>query len=344
MEVTMEQIAKQVGVSRGTVDRALHGRPGVNPEVAKKIQQTAQKMGYKPNLAGKLLSDRQYSTRLIGIIIVTENNPFYDEVINGVKAAVEEFQEFGISSEIRIIEKYDVEEQLRVIDELTAMGAKGIVMKPILSPLIDEKIKELMQKGIRVVTINSDSLGTDRLAYVGCRQKKSGMVMAELLTMLTDGHPANAAVLTGTERNLATTRREQGFLQYLKAEGGNINIVCSIANEDDFEISYQKTKMILEEYPDLDYLCILGAGIGGSIKAIKEKKGGSVPKLLVYDLIKDVKDALSEKIVKATVTQEPYKQGYLGVQTMAKFLAFGQYLESDVIYTELAVVLSTCLD
>ena len=34
MKVTMEQIANTVGVSRGTVDRALHGRKGVNPQIA----------------------------------------------------------------------------------------------------------------------------------------------------------------------------------------------------------------------------------------------------------------------------------------------------------------------
>lgn len=195
---------KQVGVSRGTVDRALHDRPGVNKEVALRIKRVAEDLGYKPNLAGKLLSDKQYGKRLIGIIVVTENNPFYD-VVSGVKAAAEEFQEFGVSGEIRIITKYNVEEQLRVIDELVSIGASGIVMKPILSPLIDEKISELKQKGIRVVTINSDVQSSDGLAYVGCRQKKSGMVMAELLTMLTDGREMNVAVLTGTKQNFATT-------------------------------------------------------------------------------------------------------------------------------------------
>ncbi len=343
MAVTSKQIAEKVGVSRGTVDRALHGRPGVKNEVAAQIRQVAAEMGYKPNLAGKLLSDKQYGKRLIGVIVVTENNPFYDDVIRGVETAVAEFQEFGISSEIRIIEKHDVEEQLKVIDELVAMGAGGIVMKPVFSPLIDKKVEELKRKGIRVVTINSDTQGTARLAYVGCRQKQSGMVMAQLLSMLADGRETRVAVLTGTKRNLATTRREEGFFEYLKSECANMKVVSVCANEDDSMISYEKTKTILQEHQDLDYFCILGAGISGSIRAVKEQKGNT-PQLLVYDLIDDVKNALAEKIVKATVTQEPFQQGYLGVQTMARYLAYHQRPESDMIYTKLAVVLSTCLE
>ncbi|MGN0564647.1 MAG: LacI family DNA-binding transcriptional regulator [Candidatus Heritagella sp.] len=344
MAITLEQIAKKVGVSRGTVDRALHDRPGVKKEVALEIKRVASELGYKPNLAGKLLSDRQYGKRLIGILVVTENNPFYEEVINGAKTAVEEFQEFGVSGEIRILTKYDVDEQLRVMDEFVAMGAGGIVMKPILSPRVDAKIAGLKRRGIPVVTINSDSQSADRLAYVGCRQKKSGTVMAELLSMLAGGRETQVAVLTGTERNLATTRREQGFLQFLRQESPNIHLVCRHANEDDDAISYQKTAMILQEHPNLDYLCILGAGISGSIRAIREQKEGKKPKLLVYDLIDDVKKALREKIVMATVTQEPFRQGYLGVQTMARYLAFAQCPESDVIYTELAVITGSCLD
>lgn len=343
MAVTLQQIAERVGVSRGTVDRALHGRPGVKLEVAQRIKEVAGELGYKPNLAGKLLSDKQYGKHLIGIILVTEDNPFYDDVIAGAKAAVEEFQEFGVSSVIRVLTEYDVQRQLETIDELLAMGAQGLVMTPILNPKIDEKVKQLKEKGIRVVTINSDIQSPDRLAYVGCRHKQSGVVMAELLSMLADGRSVNVAVLTGTERNLATTRREQGFLEFLERESHNIHIACLRANEDDSEISYEQTKAILREHKDLDYLCVLGAGISGSIKAVREQKNGVKPQLLVYDLIQDVKTALAEKLVKATITQEPFQQGYSGVQIMAKYLAFDQYPESDTIYTELSVVINSCL-
>ena len=38
MAVTIKDIALEAGVSRGTVDRVLHNRSGVNPEVAKKVR------------------------------------------------------------------------------------------------------------------------------------------------------------------------------------------------------------------------------------------------------------------------------------------------------------------
>ena len=46
MAVTLQQIAEIAGVSRGTVDRALHNRGRVNPEVSARIRKIADEMGY----------------------------------------------------------------------------------------------------------------------------------------------------------------------------------------------------------------------------------------------------------------------------------------------------------
>ena len=48
MAVTIQQIADKAGVSRGTVDRALHNRGRINPQVAERIWELADEMGYVP--------------------------------------------------------------------------------------------------------------------------------------------------------------------------------------------------------------------------------------------------------------------------------------------------------
>ena len=53
MPVTLEEIAKAAGVSRGTVDRALHDRGRIRPEVAAEIKKLALEMGYQPSRADK---------------------------------------------------------------------------------------------------------------------------------------------------------------------------------------------------------------------------------------------------------------------------------------------------
>ena len=46
MKVTMQMIAEAVGISRGTVDRALHHRGRIDQEVVTRIFDAARSMGY----------------------------------------------------------------------------------------------------------------------------------------------------------------------------------------------------------------------------------------------------------------------------------------------------------
>ena len=46
MAITLNQIAEICGVSRGTVDRALHNKGNVRPAVAERIKAVANEYGY----------------------------------------------------------------------------------------------------------------------------------------------------------------------------------------------------------------------------------------------------------------------------------------------------------
>ncbi len=57
--IGIKEIARALGVSIGTVDRALHGRPGINPITQSKVLEMAQSMGYRPNLAARYLKSKK---------------------------------------------------------------------------------------------------------------------------------------------------------------------------------------------------------------------------------------------------------------------------------------------
>lgn len=46
LKITTQRIAELAGVSRGAVDKTIHGRPGVRADVRRRILQVIQETGY----------------------------------------------------------------------------------------------------------------------------------------------------------------------------------------------------------------------------------------------------------------------------------------------------------
>src|SRR5438034_778740 len=72
-------IAELANVSIGTVDRALHGRPGINEETSQRILQVARQVGYTPNLAARALSVAKNNLK-VGVCVPREIHFFYDQL------------------------------------------------------------------------------------------------------------------------------------------------------------------------------------------------------------------------------------------------------------------------
>ena len=90
MKTTLKDIADMAGVSPGTVDRALHNRGRVNPEVAERIRKLARELGYKPNAIAKGLSRRKDNLRITIILHIKKTNTFFDDVLVGIKQGYDE--------------------------------------------------------------------------------------------------------------------------------------------------------------------------------------------------------------------------------------------------------------
>ena len=80
--VTINDVAKAAGVSKGTVDRVLNHRGSVSPEKEKKVLEIAELLNYQPNKAGVALA-AQKKKYIIGIILFGESNPFFNYVLEG---------------------------------------------------------------------------------------------------------------------------------------------------------------------------------------------------------------------------------------------------------------------
>jgi LacI family transcriptional regulator len=85
--VTIEDLARVVGVSKSSVSRALNSVPGgVTAEVAERVRVAAERLGYVPNLLAASLKSQ--TTRTVGLVLPDLGNPFFALVAAGIEAEI----------------------------------------------------------------------------------------------------------------------------------------------------------------------------------------------------------------------------------------------------------------
>lgn len=339
--VTIKDIARLANVSRGTVDRALNNKAGIKAETREKIMSIAKALDYEPNEIGKALVLRNKIK--LGFILEPISNPFFGEIMAGVNESVKELKKNGISVEVCVMNTYEEEEQIDMIRKLRKSGVNGLALTAIDSECIRNELDECVNKGIKVVTCNTDVTQCQRTCFIGTDHEKSARVAAELLAKLL-GEKGEVIVVIGYRYILAHSQRLKGFEDKIREEYPNIQIKKVIEVEEDDKIALSKTLESLEDMPGINGIYIAGNGILGVAGAIKIKNKAKIIKVIAYDYAPYTIDLVKEGVIDAVICQEPIKQGYLALKILYDLIISGKQPKNEFLTTSIDIRLKENID
>jgi LacI family transcriptional regulator len=121
-QITLDDIAEKVNVSKVTVSKALRGHPDISSETKEKIKQVARDLGYIPNFMARNLSSN--SSRTIGVIVPKIAHSFFSNVIEAIYDSAFE-QNYEI---ILTVSQENVERELRHVRSLLSMRVDGLII------------------------------------------------------------------------------------------------------------------------------------------------------------------------------------------------------------------------
>lgn len=84
---TMADVAAEVGVSRALVSLVFRGQPGASPETRERVFDAAARLGYKPDMAARLLARGR--SKVLGVLF-TARNPYHIDLVEAIYPAAEE--------------------------------------------------------------------------------------------------------------------------------------------------------------------------------------------------------------------------------------------------------------
>ena len=115
------------------------------------------------------------------------------------------------------LQENDLKGQIDVVDGFVAQGVKGIVLAPLDDKGLVAPVKQAAVAGIPVVIFDSDLQGQDHASFVATDNFAAGKIAGDAMGKLLDKDRKKVIVLRYQEGSASTQKREDGFLEAIKA-------------------------------------------------------------------------------------------------------------------------------
>ena len=336
--MTLEEIATEIGISRTTIYKVLSNKGHVSDKTRRIVNEALEKYHYVQNRnARNLAMNRQYNIGYIGFKSKSANY-FSAEVNKGIRRAVKEFADDGLSM---LISEFDVENlkgQQEAVDEMLELGVESFVLAYSHEEVMHGILKKLKEKECRVVLLSRDFPEDDSFSYVGVDYEKSGRLAAELLLKML---PAEGQVLVPVTKEYETNQdiaaRLKGFEDKMK-EAGKVKvlpIIHGLLEEDEI---YTQIVSSLKQYPGLSGIFDLTYRLDVISGALKDKRRTDV-KLVGFDLFEEIREFVEDSTIDAVVYQDLNQQAYQAVKLLFDEMCYDKRKKNQKNYAKLEVIM-----
>lgn len=216
---TIDDIAKEMGVSKTTVSRALSGKGRIGKETARRIKEFAREHNFSPNVMARgLAQSKTYNIALMLPPDFGENEiSFFKECMNGICKVA------GVNDYDVLISMMESQLERMVINH----KVDGVILS---RSMIDAKTqKYLKTTSLPFVVVGSGN--EENVHYIDNDNRKGCKDITEIL--LLKGMK-KLALIGGDETHQVTESRKAGFEDALKAQNIPVDNDCIYMNVDSY--------------------------------------------------------------------------------------------------------------
>ncbi|MBW3694568.1 sugar ABC transporter substrate-binding protein [Vibrio sp. T187] len=275
-------------------------------------------------------SEASEDTVKILLMTKSQSNPYYVMMEQGARKAADEL---GVT----LIAKGTPNETYVALQKKMLLGAvdeefDAIVFVPSKTAQLLPILKQVQEQGMVLVNlddqINSEQgqkVGLEPIPFVGIDNQAAAQELAE---RVLNNNPdiASAYIILGPQSSSVSHARANGFRAALQKHQRQL-LGEETANWQYVE-AYELSERLLREYPDIDAFFCANDVMALAITQQLQDKGRTDVKVIGYDAIPEAKSLVQQGKMEATLDQQSYQQGEIGVQTAVKLLN-GESVEAE---------------
>ncbi|MGA7916845.1 MAG: LacI family DNA-binding transcriptional regulator [Candidatus Acidiferrales bacterium] len=326
---TVYDIADALGISAGTVHRALHDYVGINPATKKRVLQMAKTLGYRPNLAARYLSQKRKLR--VSIITLKGTTSFWDEVRAGVEEEAKSLDMEGVEVEFRTYPSLGEGDE-EAFEAALEAKADGVITFPSRPGNMRKWIRRAARSKVPVICVVTDAPKTGRLAVVSIDTLASGSLAADLLGKFLQGQGRVAVTMSA----LVITEHAEKFNAFrdtLQKFYPAMQLEDAIEDHDIEAEAYEKSKKLFAAHPDLAGLYITTEASIPVIQAARDANVLDKLTIITTDLFPALVEEIRKGSVAATIYQRPRTQGRMAYRVLHEYLTEGECSAYQVTFS-----------
>lgn len=253
----VREIAQQAGLSEATVDRVLHGRPGVRENTRAEVAQAVADLDKQRTQLR--LNGRRY---LLDVVMQTPQR-FSDAFRAAIEAELPAFAPAMVRARFHLWEAGSTDQMVDTLARIR--GSHGVVLKGQDEPEVVEAVDRLVAAGVPVVAYTTDVPNSARCAYVGIDNHGAGATAAYLMDQWLGEAPSEVLITLSRTVFRGEGEREVGFRNGLRGSGRGI---IEVSDSDGIDATNERLVLdALERHPGIEAVYSPGGGNAATVAA-----------------------------------------------------------------------------
>ncbi len=249
-------------------------------------------------------------------VVKSMDNPFWEMMIEGANMAAKD-----LNIDIKClgpVKPFNVEEQIRFIEDAITLGVNAVVVVPADSRGIVPGIEKAKRAGLVVVTPNTKAFGVDVTTWTGVENEGSAYTIAKYVLNALGGK-GDIIILEGAPGNQTVMDRKKGFDRAIKEFPG-VKVLASQTARSSRVDGMRVMENLLQQFPKIDAVLAANDEMAlGAIEAIDAAGKLKNIKVSGFDMNNDALKSIKAGRLLVTGAQRPEAQAYWGV--VAAYLA-----------------------
>lgn len=264
----------------------------------------------------------------ITVIAKSNNNPVFQSARVGAESAAKELSEStkcAITIDWRTPDTEDGQVQAQRIAQAVNEGTDAILISCSDASKVKGAIDEAVDKGVPVMTFDSDAPDSKRFAFYGADDAECGKQVLDELAKLNGGK-GNIAILAGNQNAPNLQKRVQGVKDAAKAFP-NIKIVDTFYHVESPQDATSAVMNAMNANPQIDGWAMIGGWPLFAPSLLKDLDPAKV-KIVAVDALPAELPYVDRGLAPVLLAQPTYNWGYKSVGIIVDKLVLGKEVQA----------------